>query len=125
MKHAVVVVLLVAMILTFLPKQALAQENDIIEVLESSFYGGLTGTLIGAAFLAFRDKPSDHLKDLRVGAGVGVILGTVYGITKTTSKALAEVDNGKLTFHFPALQFKVDTYDDSLRGSVDLFRLPF
>ncbi|MBN4054112.1 hypothetical protein JYT87_00215 [Nitrospira defluvii] len=125
MKHTVVIALLAATILTFLPNQVKSQENDIIEVLESSFYGGLTGTLIGAAFLAFRDKPSDHLKDLRVGAGMGVILGTIYGITKTTSRALAEVDNGKLTFHVPTLQLSIDPNNHALRASANLLRLPF
>lgn len=125
MKHAVVIVLLVTVILTFLPNQAKAQENDIIEVLESSFYGGLTGTLIGAAFLLFRDHPSDHLDDLKVGAGVGIIIGAIYGITKTTSRALAELNKGKLTFHVPTLQLSIDPNNHSLRGSANLLRLPF
>ncbi len=124
MKNAVAVLLIVAAALTFLPAQASARRNDLVEVLESSFYGGLTGTLIGGAFLAFRDKPSDHLSDLRIGAGVGVILGTIYGIAKTTSRSFAEIDNGQFTFHVPTLQFDLDPYDHSVRGSIDLLRIP-
>lgn len=124
MKRIVVVVLLISMMFMMVPGMAKAYENDVQEVLKSSFYGGLTGALIGAAFLAFRDKPGDHLKDISVGAGVGVILGTLYGIGKTT-QAFAEVKEGTVTFHFPSLQFDVDAKNHSVRGSVDLFHVPF
>ena len=124
MKQTVVVVLLISMILMMAPGKAKAYENDVQEVLKSSFYGGLTGALIGAAFLAFRDKPGDHLQDISVGAGVGVILGTIYGIGKTT-QAFAEVKEGSVAFHFPTLQLDVDKRNRSVRGLVDLIHVPF
>ncbi len=124
MKKSAIVLLLVTMVLSLVPAQVKAQQNSMKEVLEASFYGGLTGTLIGGAFLAFRDKPSDHLKDLRVGAASGVILGAIYGVAKTT-KAFAEVNDGKFTFHIPTIQFDVDRSDKTIRGSLELLQIPF
>jgi len=125
MRNAVAVLLLVAVAISLCPAPAEARQNEVVYVLQSSFYGGLTGTLIGGAILAFRDKPSDHLSDLRIGAGVGVILGAIYGIAKTTSRSFAEIENGKVTFQIPTLQWDIDQYDRSVRGSVDLLRIPF
>ncbi len=124
MKKLTIVVLLVTMVLVLAPAQVKAQQNAMKEVLETSFYGGLTGTLIGAAFLAFRDKPGDHLDDLRIGAAAGVIFGALYGIAKTT-KAFAQIDDGRFTFHVPTIQFDVDRRDKSLRGSLELLQIPF
>jgi len=124
MKQSVVVSLLISMTLMVFPATVRAYENDVQEVLQSSFYGGLTGALIGAAFLAFREKPGDHLKDISVGAGIGVILGTLYGIGKTT-QAFVEVQDGSIAFHLPSVHLDVDTKDHTLGGSVDLLKIPF
>jgi len=124
MKQAVVVLLLVSMTFMVLPATARAYENDVQEVLQSSFYGGLTGALIGAAFLAFRDRPRDHLKDISVGAGIGVILGTLYGIGKTT-QAFVEVQDGSIAFHLPSIELNVDAKDHAFGGAVDLLEVLF
>lgn len=124
MKKAVVVMLLAFLVVTLAPPQAEAQRNNMREVLESSFYGGLTGALIGGAFLALRDKPGDHLKDLRIGAAAGVIVGTIYGLVKTT-RAFAEYNNGEFAFSIPTIQFDVDRNDKTLRGSLELIQIPF
>ena len=97
----------------------------MLTVLKSSFYGGLIGVLIGSAFLAFRDKPGDHLKDIRVGAGVGVIIGTVYGLLKTTGTAFVEVQDGHLSVQAPSFQLRIDPETKDLIGSVDLLKIPF
>lgn len=124
MKKLMMMVLFVTMVLTLVPTQVKAQQNAMKEVLETSFYGGLTGTLIGAAFLAFRDKPGDHLDDLRIGAAAGVIFGALYGLAKTT-KAFAQVENGQFAFQIPTIQFDVDRRDKSIRGSLELLQIPF
>jgi len=126
MKKIVASLLLISVITIFLPAkvQAVESDNDMLTVLKSSFYGGLTGALIGTAFLAFRDKPSDHLKDIRVGAGVGVILGTAYGLAKTTG-AFVEIQDGHVTVQAPTLQFDIDPDTKGLRGSVELLKIPF
>ena len=124
MKQIVVAMLLASMLSLLIPVRAGAYENGVQEVLTDGFYGGLAGTLIGAAFLAFRDKPSDHLKDLRVGAGAGVILGTLYGLGKVTG-AIAEVKNGAVVWHMPALKLQADSAGKGILGSVDLLHVPF
>jgi len=124
MKKSVIVGVLISLVLALSPAQVKAQPSGAKMVLESSFYGGLTGTLIGAAFLAFRDKPSDHYKDLRVGAAVGVIIGAIYGLAKTT-KAFVEVNDGRFTLSIPTIQFDVDRSDKAVRGSLELLQIPF
>jgi len=127
MKKITVVLLLITLSTVFFPASARAerQDNDMLTVLKSSFYGGLTGALIGTAFLAFRDKPGDHLKDIRVGAGVGVIIGTVYGLLKTTGTAFVEVQDGHVTVQAPSFQLGIDPETKDLIGSVDLLKIPF
>ncbi len=125
MKKITAGLLLMTTLFFFLPRDVNAAErNDgMREVLRSSVYGGLTGALIGTAFLAFREKPSDHLKDIRVGAGIGIIIGTLYGLAKTTS--LVEIKKGTVTVQMPSLRINVDQDTDSLRGSIDLLKIPF
>ncbi|VAX33302.1 hypothetical protein MNBD_NITROSPIRAE01-2306 [hydrothermal vent metagenome] len=127
MKKMTIVLLLITLSTIFFPPSARAQQqdNDMLTVLKSSFYGGLTGALIGTAFLAFREKPGDHLKDIRVGAGVGVIIGTVYGLFKTTGTAFVEVQDGYLTVQAPSFQIGIDPETKGLIGSVDLLKIPF
>lgn len=127
MKKVIVGLLLITLSTVLLPTKVRAQQrdNDMLTVLKSSFYGGLTGALIGTAFLAFREKPGDHLKDIRVGAGVGVIIGTVYGLLKTTGTAFVEVQDGHLTVQAPSFQIGIDPETKSLIGSVDLLKIPF
>ncbi|MBJ6800222.1 hypothetical protein [Geomonas propionica] len=80
----------------------LAEENAMRTIFEDSFYGGLAGGLVGAATLAFTNKPGDHLQNVGIGAGIGVIIGAVYGAV-TTSRSLAEYDNGKVKFAIPTI----------------------
>lgn len=127
MKNIVVGLLLITLGTVLFPTKihAKSQNNDMLTVLESSFYGGLTGALIGTAFLAFRDKPSDHLKDIRVGAGLGVLIGTVYGLLKTTGAAFVEVQDGQVTVQAPSFRLGIDPATKGLTGSVDLLKIPF
>ena len=126
MKKTVAAVLLIALFALFVPSEARADEmdNDMLTVLKSSFYGGVTGALIGTAFMALRDKPSDHTEDIRIGAGIGVIVGAVYGIAKTT-RAFAEIQDGQVIIQAPTLQFDIDPETHDLKGSVDLLKIPF
>jgi hypothetical protein len=79
-----------------------AAESALREVFQDALYGGLTGGLVGAAVLAFTNKPGDHLDYLGVGAAVGVLAGTTYGVI-TTSRALVETNNGQVKFAFPSI----------------------
>lgn len=90
--------------------------SDIEEIFSSSMYGGLTGALIGAAFMAFTKKPSDHLMNPVYGGAAGIILGAGYGIAKT-SKSFAEIKDGNVKFAMPTIVPQV-TVDNSGKSSV-------
>lgn len=94
----------VAIVVTLLSiaTPCLAEENAFKTIFEDAFYGGLAGGLVGAALLAFADKPGDHLQNVGIGAGVGVILGATYGAV-TTTRSLAEYENGKVKFAMPTI----------------------
>lgn len=49
------------------------------EFLMSCVYGTLAGTLVGAATLAFSDKPGDNLGNIARGASIGLYAGMILG----------------------------------------------
>jgi len=61
-----------------MPRQAKA--DAMRELLMSSAYGVLAGTLVGAATLAFTDRPGDNLKSIAVGASLGLYAGILLGL---------------------------------------------
>lgn len=69
------------------------------EIFTDSLYGGLTGTLVGAAVMAFTEKPGDHLDYLAYGGAVGVLTGAAFGI----GKAMVEMDSGRVRFSMPTV----------------------
>ncbi|MGE3973210.1 MAG: hypothetical protein AB7F59_01645 [Bdellovibrionales bacterium] len=46
----------------------------------SAAYGVLAGTLVGAATLAFTDRPGDNLKNIARGASLGLYAGILLGL---------------------------------------------
>ena len=58
-----------------------AAENDAgREFALSATYGVLAGTLVGAASLAFSDKPGDNLNKVARGASIGLYAGILLGL---------------------------------------------
>jgi hypothetical protein len=55
-------------------------ENSGREFLMSCTYGVLAGTLVGAASLAFVDKPGDNLNHVARGASLGLYTGIFLGL---------------------------------------------
>lgn len=101
MKSLTAVILSLVLILSsVLP--AAAEDNPMKEIFQDALYGGLAGTLIGAATIVFTKKPADHLRNLGIGAASGVIVGAGYGAIKS-AKALAQVENGKVRFAVPTV----------------------
>lgn len=55
-------------------------EGTMREFVLSCSYGVLAGTLVGAATLAFSDKPGDNLNKIARGASLGLYAGIVLGL---------------------------------------------
>ena len=80
-----------------------AQAEPMRDFIMSCSYGVLAGTLVGAATLAFSDKPGDNLNKIARGASfglyAGILLGTyvVYGVsdgaTEDDVRALGQVSS--------------------------------
>ena len=41
-------------------------------------YMGLGGAVLGLSTLSFYGRPQDHMKNIYLGFGVGVVIGTIY-----------------------------------------------
>jgi hypothetical protein len=50
------------------------------EMVVTSSYGVLAGTLVGVSSLAFTRRPGDHLKNIAVGASLGLYAGLLLGL---------------------------------------------
>ena len=57
-----------------------AQAEPMREFVMSCSYGVLAGTLVGAATLAFSDKPGDNLNKVARGASFGLYAGILLGL---------------------------------------------
>jgi hypothetical protein len=88
-----------AVLLTVWSVPCHAVESTFKGIFTDSLYGGLTGTLVGAAVMAFAKKPVDHLDSIGYGAAVGILAGAAFGV----GKALVEIDNGKVKISMPTV----------------------
>lgn len=71
------VLLLVLPLILVSPQKATAE--PMREFILSCSYGVLAGTLVGAATLAFSDKPGDNLDSVARGASIGLYAGMLLG----------------------------------------------
>ncbi|WP_243371327.1 hypothetical protein [Geotalea sp. SG265] len=78
------------------------ERNPFKEIFTNSIYGGLAGTVVGGALLAFTRHPADHVDRLAYGAAAGALLGAGYGVVKAT-RSLMEVEDGKVKFAMPTI----------------------
>lgn len=76
MKHLTAFFLAVAL-MTFSGRAS--ADNPGREFLMSCTYGVLAGTLVGAATLAFENRPGDHLNHIARGASFGLYAGILLG----------------------------------------------
>jgi len=108
-KITVIVLLAAVFVMQIFQGAAYAHEKDSLRaVVVDGLYGGVAGALVGVATMALADKPSEHKENIQIGAGIGVILGTIYGTVKV-SRPLAKWEDGKMTAQLPAIQFDLDT----------------
>lgn len=74
-----------------------AKAEPMKEFIMSCSYGVLAGTLVGAATLAFSDRPGENLNKVARGASIGLYAGillglyVVYGIPDEDATASLEV----------------------------------
>ena len=79
-KRAVTVIL--ALLILLSPAYSFAA--DVMEkTLHDTAYGALTGGLVGTAVMALTDHPGDHIVYIPIGAAVGALAGTAYGLGST------------------------------------------
>lgn len=102
--------------------------TDTGDVLVDGFYGGLIGALVGAGVMVLTDDPGDHTQYMVTGAGIGVIVGTLYGVSKIARHAMVDVDQGRVTWRVPRIEPMVDLGPDGapeVSVSADLLRVRF
>jgi hypothetical protein len=95
----VVILLVILQTVPVASSHGAAAESSLKPVLTDAVYGGIIGSLIGAAALVFTEKPGDHLEFVPVGAAIGVLGGTAFGV----GRALMEVDRGRVRFSLPTV----------------------
>lgn len=65
-------------------QQASAKENNLVKKygprrqISTIVYMGLAGAVLGLSTLSFYGRPQDHLSNIPIGFGVGVVAGTIY-----------------------------------------------
>ncbi len=91
-----------------------AAENAFKEIFTDSVYGGLSGTLVGGAVMAFTKRPGDHLDYMAYGAATGIMVGAAYGI----GKAMVEMDSGKVKWSMPTVI--PDVQDTNSKGQTPI-----
>ena len=110
------IILMVVFLIASLAVPCSAADAGVKDLFENAFYGGLVGTLVGGAFLAFTSKPVDHLNYLSVGAASGVLLGVGYSVAKG-SRSLISIENGNVKVAVPTITPELRTASDKGHSS--------
>jgi hypothetical protein len=76
--HRTCIITLLSLAVFVRPSAAKAEPTR--EFVLSCTYGVLAGTLVGAASLAFSDKPGDNLNKVARGASLGLYAGILLGL---------------------------------------------
>jgi hypothetical protein len=105
-------------------------EETMQHTMQSTLYGGVIGSLLGGALVLLSDNPEDNLSYIASGAGVGILVGAVYGIASSgVVQSLGEVEDGEIKFGLPLLKRKtvfdknVNSYD--VTAEISLLNLKF
>jgi hypothetical protein len=78
-------------------------------------WSGLGGAILGISTLSFTENPKDHLKNIYVGASIGIIVGVALVAYMQANKARTRYDDAAsgsagLT---PLFKFETNEFDDS------------
>jgi hypothetical protein len=102
--------IIVAVLCLTLVRPSTAKAEATREFVLSCTYGVLAGTLVGAASLAFSDKPGDNLNKVARGASLGLYAGillglyVVYGVPSGGSDDDAAAAAGIVNFNLKSLE---------------------
>jgi hypothetical protein len=107
--HSVRVLATLLVLALIMGVPARAKAEPMREFILSCSYGVLAGSLVGAASLAFSDKPGDNLNRVARGASIGLYAGillglyVVYGVPEDDEeamKSLGALEGGALVPSF-------------------------
>lgn len=79
------------------PTHLMAQDNnggvldDSINDLYIVLGSGAAGAVIGLSTLSFADKPKDKLKNISIGAAIGIVIGVGVALTGIASKSKSSI----------------------------------
>lgn len=104
-KRSVVALLFISIVLSATAGMAHAEDLPIAAILENGFYGGVIGSLLGTASIAFTDEPSDHLNFIAKGAAYGVFAGTIFGMYQLKDYFVS-IEGGKLDLAVPVIKYE-------------------
>ncbi len=90
-------------------------------IFRDTFYGALTGAIIGGALVVFTDEPAEHLEYIAYGGAAGAIVGALFGAYEAT--ALAEIRDGEIYLAMPTVRTR--RVPGGVEASADLVRVPF
>ncbi|MDX8381259.1 MAG: hypothetical protein R8M14_04030 [Ghiorsea sp.] len=93
-------VLVVALVMAWYPSQASAGDYEVQNVMDDALYGGGIGAVVGLGLMLLTKKPTDNWNYVSRGLGGGLIVGSIYGIYRT-SKSLAQIEDGQIHFGLP------------------------
>ena len=121
-KLSLVMIMLGLLGLTALPAQA--ADFEVQNTLEDALYGGAIGALVGAGAMLVSSTPSKNVSYIATGAGFGIIIGAIYGVT-TGTRALAKVEDGQLQIAIPIPELALTSNSQALALNVPLWESRF
>lgn len=120
MRRVSIGLVLVLLAALALPKAARADDIALQKVLRNAMYGGALGALMGTAFLAFKDKPGDHLEFITIGAASGVLVGTAWGIYDSANRnPYVSIENGRIHAALAAPEVSRGAVSEADRGRTE------
>lgn len=107
-KKIIVLAVILSIAVPALPSRVFAADDSIMmqNIFRDTLYGGAIGAVIGVGFMLLRGKPTDHWNYVAYGAGGGIIAGAAIGMASST-KALAEIEGGRITLNVPELKTNI------------------
>ena len=120
-KKVIVLAVILSIAVPALPSRAFSADDSVMmqNVFKDTLYGGAIGAVIGVGFMLLRKKPTDHWNYVAYGAGGGIIAGAAIGMASST-KALAEIEGGRITLNVPEL--KTDIVQDKRDEKIEVVR---